>query len=326
MIISRATNCFLLVVAWLTWSASLSCCSSLPAQNVNDAATFARDLNQLLAQHELERANATLALYLSQTSPSPEELLEIGRIYFEHEYWQNAVELLRKSIALQPQSDLAHLLLGLSLAEIGQADESERELSIAVRQNPKSEMNCYFAGWRLLVRSKYEDALPYFYKALTLNPRNPNTYRALGSALSRTGSYGLAETYYRKAIGLLESQPTPEPYLDLAYLLLLGNRKESAAEALDCAMKAQRINPNMAEAHYLGGKALMKLDRYVEAERELRKATHLNSNDARPYFLLAQAYDRMGKPAQANDARKAFGRISQRRVDESQGMELPPSR
>src|SRR5262245_62032133 len=148
MIISRATNGFLLVVAWIAWNSSFAFSGSLTTQNVKDASTFATELNQLLAQHDLDRANATLAHYLSQTSSSPGELLEIGRIYFEHEYWQNAVELLRKSIALQPQSDLAHLLLGLSLAEIGQADESERELMIAVRQNPKSEMNCYFAGWR----------------------------------------------------------------------------------------------------------------------------------------------------------------------------------
>ena len=67
-----------------------------------------------------------------------------------------------------------------------QYEESERELQIAVQQNPQSDFNWYFAGWRLLLRGKYEASLPYFYKAVELNRRNPNAQRALGSALARS--------------------------------------------------------------------------------------------------------------------------------------------
>ncbi|PYV83237.1 MAG: hypothetical protein DMG05_26520, partial [Acidobacteria bacterium] len=160
---------------------------------------------------------------------------------------------------MQSQNDVAHLLLGLSLAELKQYEESEQELQIAVQQNPRSDFNWYFAGWRLLLRGKYEASLPYFYKAAELNPRNPNAQRALGSALARTGSYGLAENYFKKAIELIEQQQEPnhDPYLDLTYLLLFSNQKASATQALEFARKAITINPKMAEAHYLCGKALL---------------------------------------------------------------------
>ena len=260
--------------------------------------------------------------HLSDHTPSAQTFFEVARVYFEHDQWEQTTQLLRKSLDLQSQNDVAHLLLGLSLAELKQYEESEQELQIAVQQNPRSDFNWYFAGWRLLLRGKYEASLPYFYKAVELNPKNPNAQRALGSALARTGSYELAESYFKKAIELVERerQPTPDPYLDLAYLLLFSNQKESAARALEYLGKAIAINPKMAEAHYLCGKALLKLERFTEARSELLLAVQLNAKDARPHFLLGQVYDKLGESQQAVEARRTFAKLSQRRADEAQGV------
>jgi tetratricopeptide (TPR) repeat protein len=269
-------------------------------------------LANLLTKGKLAEADLISKSYLS--GASSEAFLEIGRVYFEHNQWERAADLLRESIKLKNQSDVAHLLLGLSLAELKQAEESERELLAAVQQNPRSELNWYFAGWRLLQRGKYEASLPYFYKALELNSKNPNTCRALGSALSRTGSYGLAENYYKKAIELVEQEgsQTFEPYLDLSYLLLLGNQEKSAGQALDYARQAVTLHPHSADAHYLCGKALLKLERYPEARKELVSAAQLKPEDARPHFLLAQVYERLGDTQQAHAARQTFARLSKK--------------
>jgi tetratricopeptide (TPR) repeat protein len=283
---------------------------------------FIAEISKLLTSEKLTQADALVERYLSRQPPSSEVFLEVGRLYFEHNQWQRAAAFLHKSLQLQHQNDVAHLMLGLSLAELKRPEESEKELQIAVQQNPGSDINWYFAGWRLLLRGKYEASLPYFYKAVALNPKNPSAHRALASALARTGSYGLAEDYYQKAIKLIEQtqEQNPEPYLDLAYVLLFSNQKEPAARALDCIRKAMAINPNMAEAYYLGGKALFKLDRYSEARGELVKATELNPKDARPHFLLAQVYDRLGQVQQAKVSRQMFSKLTQKRTDESPGM------
>jgi tetratricopeptide (TPR) repeat protein len=279
-------------------------------------------MDELLTKGKVAEADSAIKQYLQGRSPSAELLAEIGRVYFEHDQWKQASELLRKSVELQNHNDVAHLLLGLSLAELKQFEESERELQIAVEQNPKSDFNWYFAGWRLLLRGKYEESLPYFYKAVELNPNNPNACRALGQALAHTGNYATAENYYSKAIELVEKegQPMPDPYLDLAYVLLFSNQKEPAARALEYTRKALAINSRMAEAHYLCGKALLKLERYAEANEELLTATRLNVNDGRPYFLLAQVYDHLGDTAKAREARQTFSKMTQRRSDEAQGM------
>ena len=138
-------------------------------------------LGELLAAGKITQANAAVEQYLSKQPASAQTFFEVGRVYFEHDQWKQASDLLHKSLELQSQNDVAHLLLGLSLAELKQYEESEQELQIAVQQNPRSDFNWYFAGWRLLLRGKYEASLPYFYKAAELNPRNPNAQRALGS-------------------------------------------------------------------------------------------------------------------------------------------------
>ncbi len=291
-------------------------------QAVQQHTEIALQIDRLLTSGKVAEADSVTRQYLAGKKLSPELYAEIGRVYFEHDLWQQASELLRKSLQGQNQNDVAHLLLGLSLAELKEFDESERELQTAVQQNPRSDMNWYFAGWRLLLRGKAEESLPYFRKAVELNPKNPNAYRALGQALAHTGSYDQAENCYMKAIQLIEreQQQTPEPYLDLAYLLLFSNQKDPAAHALEYLRTAIAIDSKMADSHYLCGKALLKLERHSEALDELLIASRLNPKDGRPYFLLAQVYDRLGKPQQAREARQTFSKLSQRRSADAPGM------
>jgi tetratricopeptide (TPR) repeat protein len=80
------------------------------------------------------------------------------------------------------------------------------------------------------------------------------------------------------------------------------------------------LPPDPLEAHYLAGKALLKMDRYSEARGELLISAKLSPKDARPYFLLAQVYDRLSDPQQASQARQIFSMMTQRRSDEAEGM------
>ena len=276
-------------------------------------------VGELLSAGNLTKAEKISSAFLSEHSKDPEAFLKIGRIHFEHEQWERAASLLRKSLELQNRNDVAHLLLGLSLEAMNQSSEAERELQLAVEQNPRSDTNWFMAGRHLLLEGKYEASLAYFYKAIELSPENPRGYQALASALARTGSYGLAETYYKKAIAIVEKQRLQviEPYLDLSYLLLLSEKKETATSALEYTRKALAMTPRSAEGRYLCGKALLKLERHAEARAELAEAAKLNPQDARPYFLLAQIYDRLGDHARAREARKTFARLNNRRVDEA---------
>ena len=66
------------------------------------------------------------------------------------------------------------------------------------------------------------------------------------------------------------------------------------------------MQPASGDAHYLLGKALVKLGRLREAVPELRKAEALNPKDSKPHFLLARIFDRVGQREDAKKEREAL--------------------
>jgi Flp pilus assembly protein TadD len=273
------------------------------------------DAAERLVQQDLAPGNAASAY------------LRLGGIYFDHEEWSRAAAAFQKSLEFNSHNDRAHLLLGLTWGELKKSEEAEAELQKAVQDNPGSETNAYLAGHQLMVDEKYEAALPYLYKAVELNPGDSVALRALGMGQARLGSYGLAESYYRKAAEAATATPDAAPaYIDLAFLLLLGHDPGKAGEALSWAQKAVKLNPSSPEAHYLAGKALFKLGCLPHAVEELREAEKLNPDDGKPHFLLAQAYDQLGEKQKADAERKALVRSKAHApaAGAAAGSSLPP--
>jgi Flp pilus assembly protein TadD len=274
------------------------------------------DAAERLFQQELSAGNAASAY------------LRLGGVYFDHKEWLRAAAAFQKSLEFDSHNDRAHLLLGLTWREVKKPEDAEVELQKAAQDNPSSETNAYLAGQQLVLDEKYEAALKYLYKAVELNPADSTALRALGMAQARLGSYGLAESYYRKAAEAAGATPdAARAYIDLAFLLLLGNDPGKAEDALSCVQKAAQLDPSSPDAHYLAGKALFKLGRLPQAVEELREAEKLNPDDSKPHFLLSQIYDRLGEKQKADAERKALVQSKTRAptAGAAAGSSLPPS-
>ena len=268
----------------------------------------------LVASKSYEKAENVLQSAIAQGTPAASAYFRVGKIYFDHDEWQRAADYLEKSVEVREGNDQAHLLLGLTYRELKQPERAEKEFVRAVELNPGSDLNAYFAGHQLLIDMRFEAALPYLYKAVKLNPRNASAYRALGMTQVHLGNYGLAELYYRKAVDAIgdSGSAEPSPFLDLAFILLLGHDPAKAQEALKLAQQAAKLEPNSCNAHYLVGKALMKVGRTEEAVPELERAAKLNPADSKPHFQLALAYDQLGQKEKAKAERQALAETKQR--------------
>jgi tetratricopeptide (TPR) repeat protein len=273
-----------------------------------------REIDALIGANDFEKAEGLLRGELAKGVPPGLAYFRMGRLYFDHDEWARAASNLEKSIQAQEANDQAHLLLGLAYRELKKPDQAEEEFSRAAALNPASSVNAYFAGQQLLMGMKYEAALPYFYTAVRLDPRNASAYRALGIAQVHLGNYGLAESYYRKAVDALGDSDSaePGPFLDLAFILLLGHDPAKVEEALKLAERAAKLQPHSGAAHYLVGKALMKMGRVKEAAPELEKATKLDPEDSKAHFQLALAYDQLGEKEKASAERRALAQTKQR--------------
>lgn len=72
------------------------------------------------------------------------------------------------------------------------------------------------------------------------------------------------------------------------------------------------MQPDSGDAHYLIGKALMKMNRIKESVPELELAAKRNPEDSKAHFQLALAYEALGEKDKANAERQALARTKQR--------------
>ncbi|MFN7993554.1 MAG: tetratricopeptide repeat protein [Bryobacteraceae bacterium] len=275
---------------------------------------FQTQLEELITKTKHARVEQLVAQRVAGGSDAALTYFQAGKSYFDHEFWERSAFFLQKSLELRNTNDGAHRLLGLDWRQLHKPDDAEAELMEAARQLPSNRENCYFAGHQLLLNGKNEAALPYLYKALDSKLWQSQALQAIALAQARLGNYGLAESYYRKAI---DSAPAAgdgqfSALVNLGVLLLLGHDTARLEEGLSCARRAAALQPDSPAAHYIAGKALFKLGRLREAAPELARAAKLNPEDSKPHFLLARIYDQLGESGRARDERNAITRIQNR--------------
>ena len=268
------------------------------------------ELDALIARHQYARAEQMMRQRLANGDDPAAMYFQIGKIYFDHEEWRRSAEFLEESLKLKGMNDQAHQLLGLDWRALHRPNDAEAELVEAAKESPSNRVNAYFAGHQLVLNGKFEAALPYLYGALDAKPLQSQALEALALAQARLGNYGLAESYYRKAIN--SAQPSDAGHysalVNLSVLLLLEHDPPRLEEGLSYTQRAGTLRPESPEAHFLAGKALFKLGRLREASQELARAAKLDPADSKPHFLLARIYDQLGQHDRARKERQNITR------------------
>jgi len=125
------------------------------------------------------------------------------------------------------------LELGKVYVSERRSEDAERELRLALAENPgDADANYFLGGLLVQLESRYKDAIPYLEQARKLKPDGWATYLYLGKAKLK-----LEETV--EAVGLLK--------------------------------RAVELNPDEPPAHYLLWQALRACGRDAEASRVLRE-------------------------------------------------------
>ncbi len=156
---------------------------------------------------------------------------ELGLIYEANQLWQNAYDVFRSAVQLDPQNKAWRLHLAISAHEIGNFKVEKDEIHALVATHP--------------------DFAPALHRH--------------GQDLLNSGDLsGAAATFAR----VIELEPTlAEGYVGLADVHL---RQGEAGEALPLLQQALDIDPDYKVTHYLLGSAYRDLGREQEAMRHLR--------------------------------------------------------
>jgi Flp pilus assembly protein TadD len=276
--------------------------------------TLRTELDTLIARRDYTRVEQVVRKRLADGDAPAPLYFQVGKLYFEREQWQRSTACLERSLEIERVNAEAHRLLGLAYRELHRPADAETELLEAARLNPSDLVSSYFAGHQLILNGKFEAALPYLYRSLESKPLAAQALEAVALAQARLGNYGLAESYYRKAI----ASPSPlgenhyASLINLSVLLLLGHDPARLEEGLTCARQALESQPDSPDARFLAGKALFKLGRFREAADELSRAVKISPDDSRPHFLLARVYTELGDRERAEKERKRFQQLQAR--------------
>jgi adenylate cyclase len=168
--------------------------------------------------------------YWLGTSESPREFTEKG------------IEMIQKAIALDDTLAEAHAILSHLYTQKREYDKSIAEGERAVALNPNSATAIAFYAVSLQFACRPEEAIPFFQKAIRLNPYGPIFYyRNLGGVLWMTGRYEEAVSAFKKVIQRSPNHITV--HLGLAATYIMMNReKEARAEAAEIL----RIDPSFS--------------------------------------------------------------------------------
>lgn len=243
--------------------------------------------------------------------------------------WRNAGKLreaasaYEQAVQLSPKSLNALRSLAAVLASDNQVVRAAEVLKRAVQIAPSDPISWYRYGM-------LDNAVEKIRKAIELDPSLPEQSRSLAEVLAKAGQPALAQTAVQDALRtdpyddaawdlagrlLTEKGEMPEafydferairvrpgyaPYLyDFSLALVRGDRFDEAQERAEAAVRA---DPNLADAHELLGGLFARKRQFPEAVREYRRALELRPESSRTHLRLGNVLIAQGDTSGASE-------------------------
>lgn len=202
---------------------------------------------------------------------------------------EEAIEMAKRSIRLNPANAVPHHLLGIAYAGTDAKDEAIKEYKIAIRLDPDDAISHFNLGNVLDSKGLADKAIKEYRTAIRLEPEIAIIHIVFGVALQRKDQSAEAIKEYKTAIRLEPDNALAHYNLGSIYQSI-GSTTEAIAEYKE----AIRLEPNDASTHHNLGIAFNAVDREKEALIELRLAARLNPNFADTHIVLGLTHLRLG--------------------------------
>ena len=217
----------------------------------------------MIAVVYLENHELTHALEMAQLAlraqQSQENLLFTANVLQLEGRYNDVVSLLGKYRDLYGTSPGFLITIGESESDGKLYPAAERDLKRAVTLAPESYPAHYVLGHLLVARGDLAQGIQEYQKAISLSPRQPRTYCQLGRALEENDAEQ-AQRYFEQAIS---------------------------------------IDPQYEPAYFEMGKLELRTNQLQKAVNHLAHAIQINPASQRSYYLLIQAYGRLGEQEKA---------------------------
>jgi predicted Zn-dependent protease len=274
-----------------------------------DAAGYASHAHFLRGESFLRRRHLSEVVNELNQIPASDERLRVqagmvfGLGFLSLQRPREAEELLLYVVQHQPENLDAHRGLATLYFDQGAKARAVPHVREWARLAPRDGHALWFLG---LIESDFGDrnvaAMAAFREALTHDLNE----QALDQVRLELAAVLLKETEYAQALdaltGLAPDQAESQKALEIqAECLLNLNRKSELGPLLDRGLEEYPNSLNMLRLH---GQLLLDADHASEAVEVLQRAVRLFQQDLGCRHLLAQAYETLGRPAEAAEQRR----------------------
>ena len=204
------------------------------------------------------------------TGIDPKKKVEISNLLHDAMFdvedarYEEAIPLLKKALAEQPDLPVANMQYGMAQARLRNYAEAVAPLQKAIQLQPDNGMGRYELGIALFETGDWKGAAPQFEAAVARAPRWADAQFSLASVYARI------------------------------------DRVPEAIEHLDICLG---LDPAHYRANLLRGRILSLQGKPAEALPNLKKATEVQPDSREAHKFLADAYDQLGDSASAAQER-----------------------
>jgi tetratricopeptide (TPR) repeat protein len=272
------------------------------AATASGTPTSAMLTNYALARVQTGDARGALPMYaqaLAMGLDSATLRQDYGVAYLQQADLDHAIEQFQKGLVLDPNDASLHYNLALALKLKDNLAAAVPEFELAAEIDPRLPDPPYTLGVLYMQQGRFSDAAAQFRRATTLQPKNGDAWALLGSVLKDSGDSAGAVDALKRAVVLQPDQPGL--HIQLAALELQAGDKEAAAAERRIAADLSRAAVSRQRASFAlkSGRSLLADGKIEDAIRQLTIAIQADPSLSEPHRLLADAYERQGKGAEA---------------------------
>ena len=246
----------------------------------------------------------------NQNKINVQNILDSAVLHYQKGEFSAAQLLFKKILKLEPNNELALMLLGLLAAQNKEYQLSITLLSKSISINPNYVDALYNRGNVLQNIDCFEEALDDYNKVILLKPEYSAAYNNRGNILRKLYRYEESLRDYNKAISL-------NPDYVNAYYNRVNVLKEIKryGEALDDLNKVILLKPNYAEAFNNRGNILKEFFRFDEALSDYEKAISIKPNYAKAFYNCGVIFYQQGDFEKAINSYKKATEINPQYAD-----------
>jgi tetratricopeptide (TPR) repeat protein len=189
--------------------------------------------NMALASVDLGELEVAEAHYRESLAiePQPAIYSDLGFVLERQGLTDEAVEMYRKALELDPELATPHYNLGGSLVRRGEYAAAERHFRAALEQEPSAPAYDGL-GYALWKQGRVDEAFGALHAAIEADPKHPAAYEHLGTILVAQGRLAEAESHYRLVV---RTRPNAAAHMQLAEVLMRLGRPDEARREMEMA-------------------------------------------------------------------------------------------